>query len=78
MKTIFVDSRDRVQGEPCDFKIQLDSTLNLTDGPHRFRVDLLRLPVSVPTIQGGVNDSLVVQLGSQSYTVVLFQGQNRH
>jgi hypothetical protein len=39
------------------------------------RVDLLRLPISVPTIQGGKNDTIVVLLGSTSYTVTIPQGQ---
>jgi hypothetical protein len=38
-------------------------------------VDQLRLAITVPTIQAGVNDSLVVRLGSQDYTVVMSAGQ---
>ena len=76
MRTIWVDVRDRVEGTSCDFRIQLRrGTLTLGDRPHRFRVDQLRLPISVPTIQAGVNDSIVVRLGSQDYTVVLSAGQ---
>ena len=76
MKTLWVDARDRVEGTSCDFRVQLKrGTLNLTDRPHRFRVDQLRLPISVPTIQAGVNDSIVVRLGSQDYTIVLYAGQ---
>lgn len=75
MRTIYVDSRDRSLGSPCDFQIMLPTTLNLTDRPHRVRVDLLRMPVSVPTIQAGKNDTFTVRLGSQDYTVTLSQGQ---
>jgi hypothetical protein len=39
------------------------------------RVDLLRLPISVPSIQGGKNNTLTVQVGSTNYTVTLAQGQ---
>jgi hypothetical protein len=39
------------------------------------RVDQLRIPISVPTIQGGKNDTIIVVLGSTSYTVTLPQGQ---
>ena len=74
MKQIFVDSRDRVSGSQCDFAVQLQTTLNLTD-QNRMRVDLLRLPISVPTIQAGKNDTIIVLLGSTSYTVTLPQGQ---
>jgi len=35
----------------------------------------MRLPISVPTIQSGINDSLIVRLGSQDYTIVLYAGQ---
>jgi hypothetical protein len=74
MKTIYVDSRDRVQGtSPCDFTVQLPSTWDLTG--RRMRCDLLRMPISVPTIQAGKNDTFVVRLGSQDYTVTLSQGQ---
>ena len=76
MKTLWIDGRERVDGTSCDFRVQLRrGTLTLGDRPHRFRVDQLRLPISVPTIQAGVNDSLVVRLGSQDYTVVMYAGQ---
>jgi len=68
MKTLFVDSRDRVSGSQCDFTIQLSQTLNLTDRLHRMRVDLLRVPVSIPTIQTGKNDTIIVRIGSTNYT----------
>ena len=76
MKTIWVDGRERVEGASCDFRIQLKrGTLTLTDRPRRFRVDQLRLAITVPTIQAGANDSFMVRLGSQDYTVVLSAGQ---
>jgi len=73
MKTIYVDSKDRIAGSPCSFVIQLPTTLDLTG--KRMRVDLMRMPISVPTIQKDKNDTLSVRLGSQDYTVTLSQGQ---
>ena len=74
MKTIYVDSKDRLPGgSPCSFTIQLPSTLDLTG--KRMRADLMRMPISVPTIQASKNDTLIVRLGSQDYTVTLTQGQ---
>ena len=73
MRQIFVDSRDRVSGTTTDFVIQLPQTLNLEGGRHRGRVDNLRIPVVVPTIQAGVNDTLQVLIGAQTYTVTLPQ-----
>ena len=76
MRTIWVDARERVTGNSCDFQMQLKrGTLNLEDRPHRFRVDQCRLPIAVPTIQAGVNDTVVVRLGSQDYTIQLYAGQ---
>ena len=72
MRQIFVDSRDRVSGTSCDFTIQLPQTLVL-EGKHRGRVDHLRVPLTVPTIQSGLNDTLRVQLGSAVYTITLPQ-----
>ena len=71
MRQIFVDSRDRVSGTTTDFVIQLPQTLNLEGGRHRGRVDNLRIPVVVPTIQAGVNDTLQVLIGATTYTVTL-------
>ena len=67
MRQLFVDSRDRVSGTSCNFTIQLPQTLVL-DGSHRGRIDNLRIPLVIPTIQTGVNDTLTVKLGNQSYT----------
>ena len=72
MRQIFVDSRDRVSGTSCDFTIQLPQTLVL-EGKHRGRVDHLRVPLTVPTIQTGLNDTLRVQLGTNVYTITLPQ-----
>ena len=74
MRQIFVDSRDRVSGSPCDFTIQLGHTLNTADRSRRMRVDLLRLPVAQPTITS-LNDTFSVQLGSSTYIVTLPQRQ---
>ena len=73
MKQVFVDSRDRVSGTTKDFTIQLPLTLNLVGGCHRGRIDNLRIPVVIPTIQGGVNDTLQVRIGAQTYTVTIPQ-----
>ena len=73
MKQIFVDSRDRVSGTTTDFTIQLPQTLTLEGARHRGRIDNLRIPLVVPTIQAGVNDTLQVHIGAQTYTVTIPQ-----
>ena len=73
MRQIFVDSRDRVSGTSCDFTIQLPQTLVLEGNTHKGRIDHLRVPLTVPTIQTGLNDTLRVQIGSAVYTVTLPQ-----
>ena len=70
MRTIFVDSRDRVSGSPCDFSIELGHMLTTSDRPHRMRVDLLRLPIAVPTVTSQ-NNTFTVRIGSSNYTVTL-------
>ena len=71
MKQVFVDSRDRVSGTTTDFTIQFPQTLTLEGGRHRGRIDNLRIPLVVPTIQAGVNDTLLVRIGVQTYTVTI-------
>ena len=73
MKQIFVDSRDRVSGTTTDFTIQLPQTLTLEGGRHRGRIDNLRIPLVIPTIQAGVNDTLQVRIGATTYTVTIPQ-----
>ena len=75
MKQIFVDSRDRVSGTTTDFTIQLPQTLTLEGGRHRGRIDNLRIPLVIPTIQAGVNDTLQVRIGATTYTVTIPQAQ---
>ena len=70
MRQIFVDSRDRVSGSQCDFTIELKHSLVTTDRPHRMRIDLLRLPIVVPTITTR-NNTILVKIGSTTYTVTL-------
>jgi hypothetical protein len=70
MRQIFVDSRDRVSGTSTDFSIQLPETL-VIEGGHRMRIDGLRLPVVVPTIQTGVNDTYQVLVGATTYTLTI-------
>ena len=72
MRQIFVDSRDRISGTTTDFTIQLPQTLSLGPG-HRGRTDNLRIPLVIPTIQTGVNDTLQVLIGATTYTVTLPQ-----
>ena len=72
MRTLFVDSRDRVSGTTTDFSIQVPETLHV-DGIHRGRIDNLRIPLVIPTIRTGVNDTLQVKVGSTFYTVTLPQ-----
>ena len=72
MRQIFCDSRDRVSGSTTDFVIQLPETMSLGSN-HRGRIDNLRIPLVIPTIQTGTNDTFVVLLGSTSYTVTLPQ-----
>ena len=73
MRHIFVDSRDRVSGTSCDFRIQLPETLALPPG-HRGRIDNLRVPQVFPTIQAGVNDTIIVQNTMAPYTATIAPG----
>jgi hypothetical protein len=73
MKLIFVDSRDRVSGSTTDFSIQLPETLTIEGGSRRGRIDNLRIPMVIPTIRSGVNDTLQVRLGATNYTVTIPQ-----
>jgi hypothetical protein len=73
MRQIYVDSRDRVSGTSTNFSIQLPQTLSLEGGGHSARVDNLRLPIAVPTITSGVNDTITVLIGASSYTAGVTQ-----
>jgi hypothetical protein len=73
MRLLYVDSRDRVSGTSTDFSIQLPETLVLEGNTHRMRIDDLRIPLTIPTIQAGVNDHLSVILGATTYTVTIPQ-----
>jgi len=73
MKIVYVDSRDRVSGTTTDFAIQLPETLTIDGGNHRGRVDNLRVPLVIPTIRAGFNDTLRVLLGATNYTVAILQ-----
>ena len=72
MRHLFIDSRDRVSGTTTDFSIQLPETLHV-EGMRRGRIDNLRIPLVIPTIRTGVNDTLLVRLGATTYTVTLPQ-----
>ena len=73
MRQLFVDSRDRVSGSTTDFSIQFPETLVIEPG-HKMRIDNLRIPLAVPTIQTGKNDTLQVRLGATTYTATMPQG----
>ena len=74
MRQLFVDSRDRISGTSTDFAIQLPETLTIEGGSHKGRIDNLRVPLTVPTIQTGVNDTLQVRVGNTTYTATVPQG----
>jgi hypothetical protein len=80
MRQVFVDSRDRVpsSNSTTDFSISLPETLVLEGGNHRGRIDNLRVPMVIPTIQSGVNDTLTVQVstGTPFTTTVQISGGN--
>jgi hypothetical protein len=78
MRQLFIDSRDRVAGTPSNFTIQFPQTL-VFESNHRMRIDNARIPMAIPTIQTGVNDTLIVSVKNASnvyvnYTVTLPQG----
>jgi hypothetical protein len=73
MRQIFVDSRDRISGTSTDFAIQLPETLVVEGGNHKGRIDNLRVPLVIPTIQAGVNDTIVAQLGQSTHTATIPQ-----
>jgi hypothetical protein len=70
MKQVFVDSRDRASGTPSNFILQLPSTLVLQQAT-RGRIDDLRVPVTIPTIQAGVNDTITFRMGSTNYLITI-------
>ena len=73
MRQLFIDSRDRVSRTTTDFSILLPETLVLEGGTHKGRIDNLRIPLVIPTIRTGVNDTIIVQLGAQKYNVTIPQ-----
>jgi hypothetical protein len=73
VQQLFIDSRDRISGTSTNFSIQLPTTLVLEGGAHKMRIDNFRLPITVPTIQTGVNDTLIVLEGATSYTITIPQ-----
>ena len=72
MRQIFVDSRDRVSGTSTDFVIQLPQTLPI-ETKAKGRIDNLRVPITIPTVRTGVNDTLSVNVGGLNYTAILAQ-----
>ena len=72
MRQLFIDSRDRISGTTTDFTIQLPQTLSLQAG-RRGRIDNLRVPLVIPTIQAGSNDTLQIVVGATTYTITLPQ-----
>ena len=74
-RQIFVDTRDcsSLEGN-MNFTIQLPETLVLASGTHKARVDSLRIPLVIPTIQAS-NCTIQVLLGATTYTVSIPVGQ---
>ena len=75
MRQIFVDSRDRVSGTTTDFSIELRETLVIEGAGHKARIDQLRIPLIIPTIETGDNDTIQVRLGATDYTITIPQSQ---
>ena len=73
MRRLFIDSRDRVSGTSTDFTIELPETLVIEGSNHRARIDNLRIPLTIPTIRTGVNDTIIVQVDGASYTAQIRQ-----
>ena len=76
MRQIFVGSRDRVSGTSTDFVIQLPQTLTV-ETKAKGRIDNLRVPLTIPTIQTGVSDTLSVNVGGLNYTASIAQSNYR-
>ena len=74
MRQLFIDARDRVQGSSTDFLIQLRETLTTTAGVNFFRIDELRVPLVIPLIQLGINDTFWFSLGGVITFVTLTSG----
>lgn len=74
MRQLFVTSRDRTTGTTTDFTIQLRETLSTTKGVHFFSIDELRVPLVIPLIQAGVNDTFWISLGGFTKFVTLSAG----
>ena len=74
MRQVFCDSRDRTTGTTTDFTIQLRETLSTTNGVNFFRIDELRVPLVIPLIQAGVNDTFWFSLGGYTKFVTLAAG----
>jgi hypothetical protein len=74
MRQLFIDSRDRVTGSTTDFTIQLRETLSTTGGVNFFRIDELRVPLVIPLIRAGVNDTFWYSLGGITKSVTLAAG----
>jgi len=74
-RQLFIDSRDRVTGTTTNFTIQLNQTL-VTTAATQYRVDNMRVPMVIPRIQAGVNDTLWFTLGDDPTPtfVVLTEG----
>ena len=68
MRQIFVDSRDRVSGTSTHFVIELPETLVIEGSNHRARIDHLGIPLTIPTIRTGVNDTIIVRVDGTSHT----------
>ena len=72
MKQFFIDSRDRTAGTSSDFQVTLPQTLVL-EGKHRGRIDDLRVPMCIPTVQSGLNDNILITMGASDYIIIIPQ-----
>ena len=65
---IYVDTRDAISHEEnMNFTIQLPETLVLASGTHKARVDSLRIPLVIPTIQASNNTIQVLLIAKEIY-----------
>ena len=74
MRQLFVDARDRSTGSTTNFTIQLRETLTTVNGVNFFRIDELRVPLVIPLIQAGINDTFWFSLGGYTKFVTLASG----
>lgn len=70
---VICDSRFRTSGSSSNFTYDLKETLDLPPGTHCVVCDVL-IPHSWYTIEAGVNDKVLYQVGSTNYTATIAEG----